>query len=675
MIRQSSSQLWRPTQPVTKTAVFVAACLLAVLVISWLSLVTQPEALAASAWWPAAGVALGLAIRFPRRHIWKFAAAIVVITLPLMVWAGRPVTLAVGLAVATGIELIVGAAILRGRRDELPTLASQRDIGRLLVAVFAASVVFDVLSAGAALATGDPAGAWFRLVTSAPKHAAGMLLLTPLFMGHLRRPRPAATFEMAAQIGVALVVAFFVFVVNDDLPLAFLPLVPLVWAAMRLTTRIMFAEMLAIALIASVGSAMGRGPFSFDRLTPEAGSIVLQVFEVSMVVVFLALSLAVGQERETAHRLNVSEELFRRIFEASVAGNLTVARDSDDWTVRRSNKSAAAILPGLSAGQVQLRELLGERAGRAVGHEAADVSNGHRELTVTTDSERILHFSLVAIPFESEESVVALQFHDITEASRARQLEQEELARAGEVQRALLPWRLPNVAGWHAAAKSVPAKQVGGDFYDLRVNGATAVATLGDVMGKGMGAGMLAAAVRAALQANELDKNAADAVVTAAKALEGDLQRSSAFVTLAYLHVQLSTGAYRLTDAGHGLHFIIRESGRRVEHLASNDLPIGLGNDWHELRGTLAPGDAVLLVSDGVMDVWGGTVEDLHRAVTEIARRYCADSRALIDALCAGAAKVSDVDDVTALIFGREPVAAASGGPNHVVAGESSASS
>ena len=114
---------------------FVVLCLLAVAVISWFSLVTQPAALATTAWWPAAGVALGLGLRLPRRWVWLLAAAVAAITVPLALWAGRPVLLATGLSVAAGLEMVVGTLILRGRRDELPSLSTPRDIGRLVVAV------------------------------------------------------------------------------------------------------------------------------------------------------------------------------------------------------------------------------------------------------------------------------------------------------------------------------------------------------------------------------------------------------------------------------------------------------------------------------------------------------------------------------------------------------------
>ncbi len=204
-----------------------------------------------------------------------------------------------------------------------------------MVAVITAAVVFGLLSAGAAFALGDHAGAWTRLVTTAPKHAAGMLLLTPLFMSHPRRPRPAGLFETIAQIAVTLTVATLVFVFNPGvLPITFLSFVPLVWAASRMSTRLLLAEMLAIAVIASSASAHDVGPFSFERLTPKAGCIILQTYALSMVIVFLALSLAVGQERDTAERLRHSEEVFRRIFDGSVAGKLIVSRGADGWIVQ-----------------------------------------------------------------------------------------------------------------------------------------------------------------------------------------------------------------------------------------------------------------------------------------------------------------------------------------------------
>ena len=629
--------------------------LAAVLALSVFAVLTHPPALATAAWWPAAGIALGLGIRFPRKYLWMFALAVFVINLPVALYAGRPGPLAVAISIGAAIELVVGTLIMRGRNDQLPTLAYPRDVGRLLVAAITAAVVYDLLSAGAAFALGDWPDAWTRLITGAPKHAAGMLLLTPLFMQHPHRPRQAGLLETTTQFTATLTAAAFVFVFNPGwLNTAFLTFIPLVWAALRVSTRLLLTEIVAISVIASYGSQRGIGPFSFVHLTPKTGSILLQTYELSMLIVFLTLSLAVGQVRETAQQLRQGEDVFRRIFDGSVAGKLIVSQDSDGWIVERSNASAAAILPGLDEGYTRLTALMGARASTAISEMADGLHEGHAMLIVTTDEERILNLSMVPIDDGRRCPVLALQFTDITEADLVRRLEQEELTQAGELQRALLPAPSPHVSGWSSGAMSVPAKQVGGDFYDLRFKPQDAVLILGDVMGKGMAAGMLAVATRAALRINAIAISPSAALASAARFLDDDLQRTSAFITLAYVHVDLVSGDYRFADAGHGLHFIVRGCAKTVENVASEDMPIGVGHSWGENRGTLNPGDGLLLVSDGVLELLGGTFELLQIAVTRCAGENRGDVQGLIDALCSGADALSDRDDVSAVMLQRD---------------------
>lgn len=281
-------------------------------------------------------------------------------------------------------------------------------------------------------------------------------------------------------------------------------------------------------------------------------NLVLQVFELSMVVVFLSLSLslAVGQERATARRLNESEELFRRIFDTSVAGMVIATRHVTGWKVLRANHSAMAIISGLLV----------------------------------------------------------------------RRLEQEELERAAEVRRALLPGTLPPTPGWSSGAASVPARQVGEDFYDIRVEVPHAVR---------------AVATRAALRTNDPQLSPSAAMSRVAGVVDHDLQRTSAFITLTYVLVDLVTGDFRFADAGHRLCFVVRTGSHHVERAASNGLPIGLDSGWDERHGALQPGDALLLVSNGVMDLWGGTVEQPSDAVAECAPQHGTSPQALVDALCA----------------------------------------
>lgn len=470
-----------------------------------------------------------------------------------------------------------------------------------------------------------------------------------------RRQQHANLFESTLQVLASLAVAVAVFVVNTVLPLAFLLFLPLVWAALRMSTRLLLLVMLTIAVIASAGSAHGSGPFSFERLGPAVGTVTLQVFQVSMVVVFLALSLVVGSERATALRLAESEDLFLRSFNSSVVGKLMVARGPVHWIVERSNSSARELLPGLHHGGTSLDVVLGPDVTSVLSAASDSLVDGSARLTLTLTDGRSLDLSIEVIAQRSNDTLLAIHFYDITESLRVRQLEKDELNRAAEVQRALLPDRLPDTPGWTFGTSTTPANQVGGDFYDIRVgDDNVVVVSLGDVMGKGMDAGMLAAATRAVLRSHDPRTSPSQVVADTARVLEGDLRRISAFVTLAYVLVDMESGDFRFTDAGHGLHFITRAGSGQTERLASDDMPLGFGQRWLELSGSLAPGDAILLVSDGVLDLWGGSVEGLQEAITLCVNRDGTDPQAVVDELCAAAGGHHDGDDVTAVALRRE---------------------
>lgn len=633
--------------------VFISGVFFVVLFAAVSSIATQPATLAAAAWWPVAGIALGLGIRYPRRYAWVLSLGVAAMVLPVSLWAGRPPVLATVLVALTATEMVLGVLMLRGRRDKLPALTDMRDLVRLLGVILITATFYTLAASAVSFLLGDLDGAWARLVTALPKHAAGMVLITPLFMALPVRPRRAGLAESAAQILTVVAVAVWVFTLNS-LPLAFLVFVPLVWAAVRMSTRVLLIEMLCIAVIASLGSSHGAGPFSFERHGAATGTVALQVFQISMAVVFLALSLAVGVERETAARLHASEELFRKSFNSSVAGKLMVTRGAAGWTVQRYNPSARDLLPDLGNGVVRLEALVGEDASAALSN-AADASvEPNVRLTVALRDGRSMEVSMAAITEQSDGTLFTLHFHDVTTELRLQQLEHDELQLAADMQRALLPERLPETPGWMCGTVSTPARHVGGDFYDLRLEASFMAVSLGDVMGKGVGAGMLASATRTALRFSNPGVSPSILVERAAHVLDTDLERANAFITLAHVLVDLDCGAFRVTDAGHGLCFVIRGGGRGVERLASSDPPVGLGESWHEVAGVLDAGDSLLLVSDGVLDLWGGSLRDFQNAIACNATRHERDPQSFVESLCCLVNESFEQDDLTAVALLRE---------------------
>lgn len=185
---------------------------------------------------------------------------------------------------------------------------------------------------------------------------------------------------------------------------------------------------------------------------------------------------------------------------------------------------------------------------------------------------------------------------------KGRQLA-SELARAAEVQSELLPRDTPKLPGFELAARCLPAREVGGDFYDWQQLPGTLSLTVGDVMGKGMPAALLMATVRAVLRAVGSQHSPASAVQFAAQALDRDLARSNAFVTLFHGQLDLAASTFRYVDAGHG-HVVFLRADGSMEELKPWGLPLGVLSDEQYAEGTVefGPGDLLVVYSDGLTD-------------------------------------------------------------------------
>jgi serine phosphatase RsbU (regulator of sigma subunit) len=231
----------------------------------------------------------------------------------------------------------------------------------------------------------------------------------------------------------------------------------------------------------------------------------------------------------------------------------------------------------------------------------------------------------------------------------------EEIDRAAAVQRSLLPDSNLTIGDdISVAGTCLPAKTVGGDFFDWYDTGDGVAITIGDVMGKGVGAGLIAAAVRASVRSAHAVDDPAEALLRASDGLEvATTATEVTFTTL--FHARLSTdGLLRWADAGHGLSAIVRPDGS-VEHLSSQNLPLGLqiGEHWQTNTTRLDPGDVLVSVSDGVLDLFDG-VDEAIEGMNSIAREN-SEPATIVARLSALAERVPHDDDVTVVAVRREP--------------------
>ncbi|MDJ0335568.1 SpoIIE family protein phosphatase [Salinibacterium sp. G-O1] len=245
---------------------------------------------------------------------------------------------------------------------------------------------------------------------------------------------------------------------------------------------------------------------------------------------------------------------------------------------------------------------------------------------------------------ETEKSLLA----DVARWIQGELNASRELDRAAQVQRGLLPKRLLSLPGFDVAGDCRPAQAVGGDFFDWYPVGEGAVFTLGDVMGKGIGAAIIAATVRAVLRAGSRHEGLATSVESAAVILDSDLDESGVFVTLFHSRLDMDTGVVTYVDAGHGLSVIVRRDGT-AERLSTNDFPLGVDSEaqWSEHSVKLNVGDTLILLSDGVLDLFDGSLDALTE-VEGIVRRS-RTSQEVVDNLVALTGG-SQPDDVTVVV-------------------------
>ena len=129
------------------------------------------------------------------------------------------------------------------------------------------------------------------------------------------------------------------------------------------------------------------------------------------------------------------------------------------------------------------------------------------------------------------------------------------------------------------------------------------------------------------------------------------------YFTVVLAYVDLASGAVDLCQAGHP-HPLIRRADGRVESAGDGGPPVGLLEQatFERSHARLAPGDALLLYSDGLtecVDTWGEMLEE--EGLVEILERAGGDPEAGVDTIAAGLQDFAGIarfeDDVSMLYF------------------------
>lgn len=248
------------------------------------------------------------------------------------------------------------------------------------------------------------------------------------------------------------------------------------------------------------------------------------------------------------------------------------------------------------------------------------------------------------------------------EAFRARERVRmkEEIDTARRIQLSMLPQAVPETAWLDLSSVSLPATEVGGDYYDWFVLGPGRVAlVIGDVAGHGLASGLLLSGVRSCLYL--LEEDLADTVAVFGR-LDRMVRRTTArrtFMTLLCAVLDREAGTLTVCTAGHPPLLLRSARTGAYATLGHGAPPLGtpLGPRYVDQRHPLAPGDLLLLYTDGLLESRNGHGADygeerLRRAVDRAASlRSAREVRdAVLGDLSAFKAGGEQADDITLVV-------------------------
>lgn len=239
----------------------------------------------------------------------------------------------------------------------------------------------------------------------------------------------------------------------------------------------------------------------------------------------------------------------------------------------------------------------------------------------------------------------------------------EELEVARRLQLSSLPTEFPSRPAFRLHAAMRPAKEVGGDFYDfMMLDEHRLVLMVGDASGKGVAGAIFVAMTRSLLHAAVArGASPGEALAQANDTLAVD-NPSMMFATAFVGILDCRSGVLRYANAGHNPPRVLRQDGEEapIHGHGAQGIALGIVEDFvfDEHEAAIAPGDTLLLFSDGVTEAQrpGGELfgdERLSATLVAAANAAAADPTIIVEhiaqAVDAFAAEEPQADDITLL--------------------------
>ncbi len=189
--------------------------------------------------------------------------------------------------------------------------------------------------------------------------------------------------------------------------------------------------------------------------------------------------------------------------------------------------------------------------------------------------------------------------------SRERLRMREEIEYARKIQLSMLPQAPPDIAWLDLSAASLPATEVGGDYYDtFRLTPDHLVLVIADVSGHGLASGLLLSGVRSCLYLMEGDLSSPEALARLDRMVRRTTDRRT-YVTLLLAVVDHEARTLTVSSAGHPPLLLYRAAGGTAEWIGSGAPPLGTFAEprYGREEVPIATGDLLVVYTDGVTEM------------------------------------------------------------------------
>lgn len=236
------------------------------------------------------------------------------------------------------------------------------------------------------------------------------------------------------------------------------------------------------------------------------------------------------------------------------------------------------------------------------------------------------------------------------------EMQEQELQRAREIQQSLLPKDIPQLPGFEVATAWLPARMVGGDYFDvLRLGKNRLAICIADVVGKGVSAALLMANVQATVRAFARDSESPAWVCSRVNSVLCGNIATEKFVTFFYGVLDADQHTLQYCNAGHPPPLLV--SSKNARQLPGSGAVLGVFPTWkyEDSIVGLSSGDRLLLFTDGITEASASDGREFGEDnLATLAQAHSADSASELNAQVL--AKVTDFckgqfqDDATVLV-------------------------